>query len=186
MAKTAILVEGASDRVAVTTLAARRKLDLTERSIEVVALGGVTNVARVLLELRSAKDAARVAGLCDSREIRYFRVALERAGLGDDLSMREMETLGFFACDADLEDELIRALGVSAVEAILKEEGDLPAFRTFQNQPYQRDRDIQLQLHRFFGTMGGRKVQYARALVEGLDLGAVPRPLDGVLTFALG
>jgi hypothetical protein len=186
MAKTAILVEGASDRVAVTALADRRQLDLAERGIEVVALGGVTNAARVLLELRSADPAPRVAGLCDSREIRYFRVALERAGLGDDLNAREMETLGFFTCDADLEDELIRALGVRAVEEVLEEQGDLGAFRTFQNQPYQRDRDIHRQLHRFFGTMGGRKVQYAKALVDRLDLDAVPRPLDGVLTFALG
>jgi hypothetical protein len=186
MAKTAILVEGASDRVAVTTLADRRELDLTERGIEVLPLGGVTNISRVLLELRSTEQPPRVAGLCDAGEIRYFRLALERAGLGDNLSAREMETLGFFTCDADLEDELIRALGVAAVEKILEKQGDLAAFRTFQNQPYQRDRDIHRQLHRFFGTIGGRKVQYARALVEGLDLGAVPRPLDGVLTFALG
>jgi hypothetical protein len=31
------------------------------------------------------------------------------------------------------------------------------------------------------GSRGGRKAVYARLLVEALDLGRVPRPLDGVL-----
>jgi hypothetical protein len=31
------------------------------------------------------------------------------------------------------------------------------------------------------GTKGGRKAQYARALVDALDLSQVPRPLDGLL-----
>jgi len=31
------------------------------------------------------------------------------------------------------------------------------------------------------GSGGRRKIRYARFLVEALDLGRVPRPLDGVL-----
>jgi hypothetical protein len=31
------------------------------------------------------------------------------------------------------------------------------------------------------GTRSGRKILYARLLVEALDLERVPRPLDGVL-----
>jgi hypothetical protein len=31
------------------------------------------------------------------------------------------------------------------------------------------------------GSAGRRKLRYARLLVEALDLGAVPRPLDGVI-----
>jgi hypothetical protein len=34
------------------------------------------------------------------------------------------------------------------------------------------------------GTRGGRKVHYARVLVDELDLTKVPRPLDGVLAHA--
>jgi hypothetical protein len=32
------------------------------------------------------------------------------------------------------------------------------------------------------GSGGSRKTRYARLLVEALDLHAVPRPLDGVLS----
>jgi hypothetical protein len=31
------------------------------------------------------------------------------------------------------------------------------------------------------GSGGGRKIAYARLLVEALDVARVPRPLDGVL-----
>ena len=34
-----------------------------------------------------------------------------------------MEALGFFVCDADLEDELIRALGVATVERLIESAG---------------------------------------------------------------
>ena len=36
------------------------------------------------------------------------------------------------------------------------------------------------------GSKSGRKLRYARLLVEALNLTDVPRPLDGGLTFALG
>src|SRR3546814_13222952 len=60
--------------------------------------------------------------------------------------------------------------------------GELRSFRTLQQQPAQRDRPIEAQLHRFMGSKGGRKVRYARLLVDALDLAAVPRSLDAVLT----
>jgi hypothetical protein len=94
-----------------------------------------------------------------------------------------MERLGFFVCVADLEDELIRALGVAVLERILNREGDLKAFRVFQNQPHQRDRTTEQQLRRFLGTTSGRKAQYARALVDGLDDSRIPRPLEALLDY---
>ena len=92
-----------------------------------------------------------------------------------------MESLGFYVCVADLEDELIRSLGTDRVEAIIAEQGDLGALRTFQQQPFQRDRTPQQQFRRFMGVRSGRKAHYSRALVEGLDLQRVPRPLDLLL-----
>ena len=84
-------------------------------------------------------------------------------------------------CDADLEDELIRALGTEAVERVVAETGELRALRTFQRQPAQRGRPPAAQLRRFLGTRSGRKIHYGRALVDALDLGDVPRPLDLVI-----
>ena len=98
-----------------------------------------------------------------------------------DTQATEMEQLGFYVCVADLEDELIRALGAVAVEQLLDAQGELEAFRTFQHQPEWRGRTTEDQLRRFFGTKGGRKIQSAAVLVGALDLNRVPRPLERVL-----
>ncbi len=122
-----------------------------------------------------------MAGLCDAGEEAAFQRGLERAGLGSNLTRAEMEPLGFYVCVADLEDELIRSLGSACVERVIDAQGELGSFRTFQKQPAQQGRTNEQQLRRFMGTRGGRKIQYARLLVDALDLTKVPRPLDRVL-----
>jgi hypothetical protein len=52
-----------------------------------------------------------------------------------------------------------------------------------QRQPAQRGRPVEDQLRRFLGTRSGRKVAYGRLLAEALDLGRVPRPLEGVIAY---
>src|SRR6266508_626609 len=92
-----------------------------------------------------------------------------------------MERLGFYVCVADLEDELIRALGAASVEQVVDAQGDLGAFRTLQKQPAWQGRTIEAQLRRFMGSGGSRKIRYARLLIDALDLTQVPRPLELVL-----
>ena len=123
----------------------------------------------------------RLAGICDAGEEGDFRRGLEQAGIGERLTRVAMERLGFFVCSADLEDELIRALGAASVEAVVAAQGDLGSFRTLQRQPEWRGRAIEEQLRRFMGSGSGRKIRYARLLVDALDLSQVPRPLDGAL-----
>ena len=89
-----------------------------------------------------------------------------------------IEAHGFYACDADLEDELIRAVGTAAVERVLGAEGELASFRRFQDQPAQRGRELHAQLRRFLGTRAGRKVRYGSLLVDALELYRVPPGLD--------
>ena len=84
-------------------------------------------------------------------------------------------------CDADLEDELIRALGAASVERVIDAQGDLGSFRTLQKQPAWQGRPTEEQLRRFMGSGGSRKTRYARYLVEALEPDQVPRPLDGLL-----
>ena len=84
-------------------------------------------------------------------------------------------------CVADLEDELIRALGAATVQEVVDAHGDIGPFRTLQKQPEWRGRPVEEQLRRFMGSGGRRKIRYARFLVEALDLDKVPRPLDGLL-----
>jgi hypothetical protein len=176
-----VLVEGMSDRAALEALAERRGQGLGRGGICVLAMGGATNVGHYLDLLGPRGIGVRVAGLCDADEEGYFRHALERAGLGASVSRAGMEALGFYVCTADLEDELIRALGPAAVEQIIQAQGELRSFRTFQKQPAHQRESPAEQLHRFMGTRSGRKSQYARLLVSALDLSRVPRPLDRVL-----
>jgi hypothetical protein len=177
-----VLVEGMSDQVALETLAARRGRDLAREGVAVVAIGGAQAVGRFLA--RFAASVTTLAGLCDAGEEAVYRRSLERAGLAPGPGRAGMERLGFFVCDADLEDELIRALGADRVEAVLEAEGRLGSFRTFQKQPEWRGRPTEAQLRRFFGSSAG-KIRYARPLVDALDLTRVPRPLDGLLAHVL-
>jgi hypothetical protein len=178
-ARAVVLVEGISDQVALETLAARRSRDLARDGVSIVPIGGAQAIGRVLDGFR--RPGLVVGGLCDAGEEHAFRRALERAGLGSELTRSEMERLGFYVCEADLEDELIRAVGAARVEQVLAAHGDLRAFRTFQKQPAWHGRALDAQLRRFMGSADRRKLRYARILVDALELDHVPRPLAGVL-----
>lgn len=146
-----------------------------------LAIGGAHAIRRILNDANRPPSDIRLAGLYDAGEEGDVRYALERAGFGRDLTRADLERLGFYACEADLEDELIRALGSARLERILAANGDLKSFRTFQQQPAQRGRPIAPQLRRFMGTHSGRKAKYARLLIDALDLNKVPRPLGELL-----
>jgi hypothetical protein len=181
LAATVVLVEGSSDQVALEALAERRGRELAAEGIAVVPMGGARNI-RHFLELFGPRGLdRRLAGLCDAGEEGDFRRGLEWAGLGANLGRADMEALGFYVCVADLEDELIRCLGAGCVEQVVEAQGELGSFRTFQQQPAWQGRGSQAQLRRFMSTHSGRKVRYARLLVDALELTSVPRPLDRLL-----
>ena len=181
VSRAVVLVEGVSDQAALQALAERLDRNLGAEDISILPMGGATNI-RSFLDLFGPQGLdLRLAGLCDAGEEGDFRRALDQAGLGSNLSRADMEALGFYVCVADLEDELIRALGVASVEEILDAQGELGSFRTFQRQPAWRGRGTEEQLRRFMGSGAGRKIRYARLLVDALHLTRVPRPLERVL-----
>lgn len=157
-----IAVEGISDRAVLETIMRRQGRDAEAEGIEIVPIGGAHAIRRFVASLGSE---ARVRGLCDEREAPLFRRVL-----GDD---------DVFVCIPDLEGELIRALGVERVLAIV----DRNSFRTLQRQPAQRDRPVDAQLHRWLRSISDRK-RYLPPLVEALDLDEIPEPLAGVLSNA--
>jgi hypothetical protein len=175
-----VLVEGVSDQIALEAVAARRGSDLAAERVEIIPLGGAHAIGAFLDRARTA----RVTGLCDAGEEHVFRRALARAGRGTPTSRSELEALGFFVCDLDLEDELIRALRPAGVVELLQAHGNLYSFRTFQKQPAWRGRPLAEQLRRFLCSSDRRKLRYARLIVEALDPDRIPRPLDAVLTEA--
>ncbi|KUH37919.1 MULTISPECIES: ATP-dependent endonuclease [Streptomyces] len=180
--RTIVLVEGGSDQAALEALAARHGRDLGAEGVAVVPLGGATNIGRFLDVCGPPGLGLPLAGLCDIGEERHFRRHLERVGLGTGLTRAGLEALGFHVCVADLEDELIRALGPVGVQQVIEAQGETRSFRTFQGQPAQRERPVDHQLRRFMGTHSGRKALYARALVTHLTPARVPRPLERLLT----
>ncbi|MEV8530490.1 TOPRIM nucleotidyl transferase/hydrolase domain-containing protein [Streptomyces sp. NPDC051211] len=171
--RTAVLLEGLSDLAAVEALAARRGRDLAAEGVCVVPMGGAMNIGRYAGLLGPPGLGLHLSGLCDEREQPFYDRGLKRAGAPHR---------GFFVCVADLEDELIRALGTERVEEIIEAEGDLRAWQTFLRQPAQHGRPRHGQLRRFLGTKKGRKIRYGRLLVEALGPGQVPAPLDDLFT----
>lgn len=155
-----VLVEGITDQLALRAVAARLGLNLG--GIEIVPIGGAQAIRRVAAQYESE----RVVGLCDAGEERYFRRVL-----GDSV----------YVCTADLEDELIRAVGPTDVEGVVAERGDLEAFRTFQNQPAWRGRPVEAQLRRWLQASDARNKRYPPLLIEALEPEEIPGPLACVL-----
>jgi hypothetical protein len=180
-ARTVVLVEGMSDKLAVRALAERRGRDLEAEGVAVLAMGGSKNIRRFLEAFGPHGLGLRVAGLYDADQERDFQRGLERAGFGSDLTRDDLESFSFYVCVADLEDELIRALGADAVERVVEAQDELVALRAFQRQPQWAGRGRDEQLRRFFGTHSGRKIECAPLLVRALDLRRVPRPLERLL-----
>ena len=167
-----VLVEGLSDHFAVATVASKLGRDLHEDGIAIVPMGGATNIGRFLAVFGPRGRNLRIAGLCDAAEAGYFARALERAGIDGRVGSARV-----FVCDRDLEDELIRALGGSAVEAIIERAGELSKLRSLQQMPAHRDRPRDEHLHRFMGVRSARKYRYAQLLAEALPVDDIPRPL---------
>ncbi|MGW0969577.1 TOPRIM nucleotidyl transferase/hydrolase domain-containing protein [Streptomyces sp. NPDC002516] len=174
--RTVVLLEGPSDRAAVEALAESRGRDLEAEGVCVLAMNGAMSVGRYARLLGPQGLGLRLTGLCDEAERGYYARALEQHGPSGGEARRR-----FFVCAADLEDELIRALGPSRVEELVRAEGDVRALRTFVRQPAQRDRSPHQRLRRFLGTKKGRKIRYGRVLVEALSPDGVPAPLADLL-----
>ena len=182
---TLVLLEGESDLAAVQALAKLVGCDLEAGRIELLATHGVTNFSRALSEFLGANPGAPFCGLYDIAEERHVRRALARAGV-DLAADASLEPFGFFACRADLEDELIGAVGVDTVERIIGEQSELASLRRFQAMPEHRDRPVRQQLRRFLGTRATRKIRTAPRLVEALTVDRLPRPLAGLAAGLFG
>ena len=157
---TIIIVEGESDRVVVEVLSARMGIALRR----IVAVGGASGARRAISELSDKS----IVGLVDANERAQFERVIERV----------------FVCDPDLEGELVRALGIDAVEAVIAAQGELASFRLLQNQPAQRGRPVEAQLARFFGGRSGNKRRYAHLLASAVPLNRMPAPLAELIRAA--
>ncbi|WP_156400038.1 ATP-dependent endonuclease [Phycicoccus sp. Soil748] len=190
-----VLLEGRSDVAAVRALLALdapsgvgsladgRVGDGRAHDVQLVDMGGVTNVRHHLVRLvADASEGAgpRVLGLGDAAEAPFLSRAL--AAVGHAVGTRaDMAALGFHVCDLDLEDELVRALGTARVQEVLAGLGLLDRFLAFRRQPAWDGRPVHDQLRRFAGTTSGRKLVVAEALASALTPSQVPAPLAALV-----
>jgi hypothetical protein len=166
-----VLVEGRSDRAALQAAAALLGRDLEAEHVAVVPMNGVTNLIRCAQAAAAIVPGVPLLALCDGAEERWLRRALPRIPVPVRLER----------CDRDLEDELIRALGIARALDVLAAEGELAAFRVLQGQPAQRLRPLEVQLHRFLGVASGRKARLAGPLTAALAPHELPAPIAAVL-----
>lgn len=176
-----VLVEGNSDRVALSTLAQCLGHDLDAEGIDVVAMGGITNTRAFATRYGPRGLGLPLAGLYDIGEEAVLRHGLHAAGLANAGGPHALERLGFHACDRDLEDELLRALGTDAAEAVIAQAGEAQSLRLLAGMPAQRGWTRLAVLRRFLGSQSGRKARYADLFVRALAPDRVPQPLAALL-----
>jgi hypothetical protein len=165
-------------------LAARRSgRDLEAEGVSVIPINGAHAIAAFLRRLAAEEPGANFAGLYDEGEEEVIRAALERAGYGPHLDRSQLEMIGFFACSADLEDELIRAASQSILSRLIELEGDEKPWHSFRNQPAWNGRPVDQQFRRFIRSVSERNSRYIRAIVETIDLSRLPRPLRLLLDY---
>jgi hypothetical protein len=175
---TVVLVEGVSDQRAIEALARRRDFDLGAAGVAVIPTAGATNIGRFLDLLGPKGHDVSLAGLSDEGEEVDFGRAVQAARIGAVTNRADLESLGFYVCEIDLEDELVRALGAETMVELIESQGQIRRFRSFQNQPAQRHKTIEAQIWRW---LGNHKIRYAPLMVGALDSDRIPRPLLGVL-----
>jgi len=176
-----VLVEGASDQAALLALADRSGRDLTAEGVDVVVMNGVTNTRAFASRYGPLGEGLRLVGLYDAPDEAIVRRGLAAAGWSTALDDGDLPGLGFHRCSADLEDELIRALGVDGVEAVIESAGEARSLRLLAGMPAQRGWSRHALLRRFLGSQSGRKARYARLMVEALPAGRIPDPFAAVL-----
>ncbi len=181
--RTIVVVEGVTDELALTLAARRCGRDLRAEGTSIVPINGAHAISRFLRQLAVEDPGARFAGLYDEGEEEVIRAALERAGYGLNLDRSQLEGVGFFACIADLEDELIRAADETNISRLIELEGDTQPWRTFRKQHAWHGRPVDRQFRRFIRSVSERNSRYIRAIVETIDLSRLPRPLRLLLDY---
>lgn len=174
-----VLVEGASDRAALEAVARLRGGDLATDGVAIVPMGGITNTRAFASQYGPLGLDLPMAGLYDAPDEAKLRRGLAAAGL--DTSGHALPSLGFYQCSADLEDELIRALGIEGVEAVIAAAGEAASLRLLARMPAQRGWPRMAVIRRFLTSRSGRKQRYATLMVEALGPQRVPAPLTEVL-----
>jgi len=131
-------------------------------------------IRRILLDSKNQE-------LCPTAEMLLMFAA--RAQNVDQWILPALSRGEIVLCDRFTDSTLVyqgiaRGLGAERVLELV----DRRSFRTLQLQPAQRNRSLEVQLHRWIRSISDRSPRYLPLLVEAaLDLDRVPEPLEQVL-----
>lgn len=176
--RTVVFVEGPSDYLAVREAARRSGVDLDARGVAIVSLQGAGLLAIYLKLLGPNGLDLKLLGLCDLDAEADWQTKLTAAGV-PVADRATMNASGFYVCDTDLEDELVRALGDAEVQAILTQENEAANFAAFASDPARQGLSLSEQLVAFARK---RKVRWSPRLAAGLTAATAPPPISDLLS----
>lgn len=127
-----VLVEGASDRLAVYEVARLLGIDLDARGVVILDLGGAGRIKLALSVFGPEGLDVDLAGLVDADHEENWIKELGRAGF-EVTDRTTLAAADFFVCDPDLEDVLVAALGDEAGYSVVEAEGMDKEFADFEN-----------------------------------------------------
>jgi energy-coupling factor transporter ATP-binding protein EcfA2 len=133
-ARTVVVVEGPSDRLAFVEVCATLGVDLDASGIVVLALDGAKWITIATHVYGPPGLAVPMLGLVDADHESAWMRALTDVGL-TAASRPDLEGHGFFVCDPDLEPVLVDELGETTVENIINADGAGGQLQRFAQQP---------------------------------------------------
>jgi putative ATP-dependent endonuclease of the OLD family len=176
-ARAVVLVEGPSDKYALAVVAERLGRNLDAEGVSIVAMGGAGLIGGYLRIFAKRGFGLSVAALCDQAEEGVFAEGLRTDGCHVE-NRGDLEACGFFVCETDLEDELLRRLGEEQVRELVQREGDNGRFSGFTQQERYRGLGFSEQIRAFVARY---KVRYAPVLAAAIPAESIPTPLRKVL-----
>jgi predicted ATPase len=177
-AERVILVEGASDRLALLSVADRRGHALDAEGVTVLSLEG-NGLFKLMHEILGPRGfGIPIFGLCDAdAETRWSKTV----GEGQALTREDLANRGFFVADPDPEHLLVTALGVQGVKDLLNRHGALAQYERYANQPDKRGTPEADLLVRF---VHGDNTRWLPLLMDELPDNDIPQVFDEVLDAA--
>lgn len=176
-ARRVLLVEGITDYQAVRLVARALGRDLDAEGVALLPLDGGGSLKIYLELLGPAGLDVALAGLCDADYEQDWREKLTSAGLPVS-TRQDMEAIGFFVSDRDLEDELISALGTTNTQLVLAGDGAAGDFQQFASTASQQGAPMADQLRTFVQK---RKTRWTPQLAAAIAPGAVPQSIQQLL-----
>ena len=176
-AETVILLEGHSDLLAIRVLARALDVDLDARGISLLSLDGAGSVVHYLSLFGPAGLGLTLRGLCDADHEETWRTRLQDAGI-EVTDRAAMNAVGFQVADADLEEELIGALGTQRVSELIEKENADQAFANFTQQGAIARLSLAEQQHDFLHK---QSVRWAPVLADDLSVEDIPQPIRDLL-----